>query len=119
MNGDRQDNGGVIIIVIALFVAGILFLYFLSKTLFAIGIAITFVSLVLFFSGMGMEEETLIKIGIIGFVIGVILAIFGYAGINFFENNPTGKNLLESANTIVNTTKEGIQTYQNTFNIIK
>ena len=106
----RTDNGlGVAIIVFA--VIAILVLYFLSKMFFIVGIGVAVISLVLIFFGLGYEEEQLVIIGLIGLVAGIILALIGYSGVSFFESNPTGKNLLDGANTAVNITKDTASAY--------
>lgn len=107
----QQNEKGLAILIIAFVVIGILVLYFLFKMLFAVGIAVLFISVILLIFGFASEEETLIIIGIIGVVIGIILMIVGHAGVSFFESNPTGKNLLDGANMVVNTSKDIGQDY--------
>ena len=109
--GQNQNSVGVFILVIAAFVAVIFALYFASHLLSTLGTIVFWVSFVILLVGLGFKEDTIITIGIIGLIAGVILWVIGTTGINFFENNPTGENLLESANTIVNTTKEGVESY--------
>ncbi len=97
------------IVIIAIFIAAILALYFISKILFVLGIIIIFISIVVLFMGLSTNDERLTAIGGICLVLGIIFAVIGGEGIHFFENNPTGKNLLDAANTIVNSTKDIIK----------
>jgi hypothetical protein len=49
---------------------------------------------------------------------GLIFLTAGHTGISFFEHNPTGKNLLGGANTVVNTTKDIGQEYSKTMHAV-
>jgi hypothetical protein len=112
-NGD-SNAAAIIIICIAIFVGAILALYFLSKMLVTVGIVIGLISLILLIIGLASENGELAIIGGIGLIVGIILLFMGITGVNFFEHNPTGKNLLDSSNTIVNATKEGVKLYSET-----
>ena len=57
------------------------------------------------------QGNNLVLFGILLFLVGIIFAGVGHEGVTFFEQNPTGKNLLDTANTVVNTTKEATETY--------
>ena len=110
MRQTNADNSAAVG-VMAFIVIAIVILYFIFKMLLVVGIGIALISFVLMLFGFGYEEEQLIVIGIIGLLIGIVLALIGYTGVNFFENNPTGKNILEGANTAINITKENANIY--------
>ena len=113
-----EDNSGIIIIIIiAVFVGVILSLYFLSKILVTLGVVITIISIILLIVGLATESSELAIIGGFGLVGGLIILSVGATGVNFFEHNPTGQNLLGASNTIVNTTKQGVQGYVDLTNI--
>lgn len=102
----NNDNTGLIIV--ALFVGAILVLYFISKILLTLGITIFIISIFVFILGLLTKDDRYFMIGCIGLVLGIILGVIGDSGIDFFENNSTGKNLLDAANSIVNSTKDVI-----------
>ena len=97
------------IIIIAIFVAAIFLVYFISKILFILGIIIILICLFALFIGISSNDERLAIYGSVGLVLGIIFVVIGNEGIHFFENNPTGKNLLDAANSIVNSTKDIIK----------
>ena len=105
----KNDNTGLIII--AAFVGVILALYFISKILLSLGIALIIISIIILALGLLIKDQRFLLIGGIGIVLGIILGVLGGSGIDFFENNPTGKNLLDAANSIVNSTKDSIKIY--------
>lgn len=105
----KNDNTGLIIV--AIFVGAILALYFISKIILSLGIAFIIISIIIFVIGILIKDEKFLLIGGIGLVLGIILGVIGSSGIDFFENNSTGKNLLDAANSIVNSTKDAIQIY--------
>ena len=111
MSNESNDARGIVIVVIALFVGAILALYFLSKILVTVGIVVGIISLILLIVGLASENSELAMIGGIGLIAGIILFAIGLTGVNFFEHNPTGKNLLDSSNSIVNVTKQGVKAY--------
>lgn len=114
--GQARNDQGLAILIVAFVVIGVLILYFLSKMLFTVGIALILISIFLIIMGFASEEDNLIWIGLIVLLIAIILTTIGYTGISFFENNPTGKNLLDGANTVVNTSKDVGKTYVDTMN---
>src|SRR3989339_596835 len=116
--GQTRNDQGLAIIIIAFVVIGVIVLYFLSKMFFVTGIALILISVFLIIAGFAFEEENLIIVGIIVLIIGIILAVVGYSGVSFFESNPTGKGLLDGANTVVNTTKDIGKGYSDTLNTI-
>jgi hypothetical protein len=109
-HGDNNATG-IIIVCIAIFVGSILALYFLSKILVTVGIVVGIISLILLIAGLTSENGELTTIGGIGLIAGIILLTVGLTGVNFFEHNPTGKNLLDSSNSIVDVTKQGVKAY--------
>ena len=109
--GQQNDNSGLVIAILAIFVGIIFALYFLSHIIFWIGVSCLVISLILFLVGFSSQEEEFIIIGLVLLMVGVVFLFVGNAGINFFENNPTGKNMLDGANTVVNTTKDSVQAY--------
>lgn len=111
--GQSRDNSGLILIIIAIFVGIILILYFLSQLFFAIGIILIIISLILIFIALSNNDGEILIIGAILLGLGILLLIVGLTGLHFFEQNATGKNLLNSANTIVNATREGVNVYSN------
>ena len=92
------------------FVGAVLIAYVLSKIFLTLGFLLICVSIFLIIIGIS-QGNNLAFLGIILLLIGVILAGVGHEGVTFFEQNPTGKNLLDTANTVVNTTKEAAETY--------
>lgn len=104
-----RNKDDTAIIIIAIFVAAILLVYFISKILFVLGIIIILIALFALFMGFSSNDERLAIYGCAGLVLGIIFAVIGNEGINFFEHNPTGKNLLDAANTVVNATKDIIK----------
>lgn len=105
----NNDNTGLIIV--ALFVGAILALYLISKILLTLGIIIVVISIFVLIFGLSTKDDRYFLIGCIGLVLGIILAGIGGSGIDFFENNSTGKNLLDAANSIVNSTKDAVNIY--------
>ena len=113
-NNQNNNSTATFIICVAIFVGAILSLYFLSKILVWIGPILAVISLIILLMGINNEDQDLIIIGVIGIIIGLVLLGFGLAGVNFFEENATGKNLLGASNTIVDATKQSIQVSTNT-----
>ena len=106
----KRDNSEIGIILLAILVGSILIAYFLSKILLTLGFLLIFISIFLIIIGIS-QDNNLAFFGIILLLIGVIIAGVGHTGVTFFEQNPTGKNLLDAANTAVNTTKGTVETY--------
>lgn len=115
--GRENDNSGVGIIILAVFVGAVLILYFLSHLLYWIGVTSLIFGIVLMILGFSSNEDNLVIIGIVFLLVGVGLWLIGNMGINFFEQNPTGKNLLDSANAVVNGTRDGVKVYSPLANI--
>jgi hypothetical protein len=111
--GQTNQDSSFIIGIIALVIVAVLILYFLSKLFFAVGIGLILLSIFLILFGVSYEEENLIIIGVGCLVIGILLLIFGSVGINFFEQDYTGKNLLDTTNTAINVTKDTIGEVRN------
>lgn len=105
----NNDNKGLIIV--ALFAGAILALYLISKILLTLGITIVIISIFVFIFGLLTKDDRYFMIGCIGLFCGLILGVIGGSGIDFFENNSTGKNLLDASNSIVNSTKDVINIY--------
>lgn len=106
----KGDNSGIGIIILAIFVGAILMLYFLSKIFLTLGFLLIGISIILIIIGLSQGNNIAI-FGILLLLLGIILVGVGHEGVTFFEQNPTGKNLLDTANTVVNTTKETVETY--------
>ena len=104
----QNDNTGIVIVAICAVL--IFVLYFLSKVFLTLGFLLIGVSIILLIIGVS-QGNNLTIIGIFLLLLGIILAGVGHEGVTFFEQNPTGKNLLDTANTVVNTTKEATETY--------
>lgn len=102
----NNNSMATAIICIAIFVGVIFTMYFLSKILIGIGGVVAIISVILLIVGITNKSSDLVLIGLIGLVVGIILLAVGLTGVNFFEQNPTGKNLLGASNTIVDTTKQ-------------
>lgn len=102
----NDNNEGKIIVIIAAAVAVVLVSYFFLKILFIIGIVLLFLSVILLITGGYSQDNELLYYGFIGLVIGIVFLAIGHEGISFFEENTTGKNLLDAANTVVNATKD-------------
>ena len=94
------------IIIMAIFVGTVLALYFISNILFILGIVILVISFIVLLMGVSENDGQWASIGSIGLLMGIIFLAIGGTGINFFEHNPTGINLLNAANTVVNATKD-------------
>ena len=109
MRNNGNDSMGIVIIAIA--VGVILILYLLSKMFFVIGIALTIISIGLIIFGWFYQEDDKVKMGFIGLFFGIGFIYIGVAGITFFEENPTGINLLDMSNTVVNVTTDSVETY--------
>src|SRR3989337_703133 len=105
----NENNQGKIILIIAAAVAVVLVTYFFLKILFVIGLVLLFLSVILLIMGGFSQDNELLYYGFIGLVIGIVFLAIGNEGISFFEENPTGKNLLDAANTIVNSTKDFVK----------
>ena len=106
----KRNNSGVGIILLAIFVAAGLIAYFVSKILLTLGFILIITSIFLIVIGAS-QDNNLALFGIRLLVVGMIFAVVGYAGVTFFEQNPTGMNLLDTANTVVNITKGTVETY--------
>ena len=106
----KSDNSGIGIIILAISV-GILTLYFLLKIFLTLGFLLIIVSIILLIIGVLLQNNNLVIFSILLLLFGIILAGVGHEGVTFFEQNPTGKNLLDTANTVVNTTKGTVETY--------
>lgn len=101
--GNNDDTG---LKILAVFIGIVLALYFISLILQALGVAFIFIAIIVIFYGLSINNEKVALIGGIGLVLGIILVVIGHTGLSFFEHNPTGKNLLDAANTVVNSTKD-------------
>ena len=106
----KGNNSGISIIILASFVGAVLILYFLSKILLILGVLLIITSIFLVIIGAS-QGNNLVLFGILLFLVGIIFAGIGHEGVTFFEQNPTGKNLLNTANTVVNTTKDAVESY--------
>ena len=106
----KGDNSGFGLILLAVLVGAVLISYFLSKILLTLGFLLIFISIFLIIIGIS-QGNNLAIFGILLFLLGIIFAGVGHEGVTFFEQNPTGKNLLDTANTVVNTTKDTVETY--------
>lgn len=80
----------------------------LSKILIVFGVILFLFTFVLFFVGLHTENERFLICSVIILLIGISFVIVGNEGVEFFEENPTGRNLLDTANTVVNTTNDYI-----------
>jgi len=103
---NRNDN--VVPFIIALCTIAIIVLYMLSKILIVFGVILFLFTFVLFFVGLHTENERFLICSVIILLIGISFVIVGNEGVEFFEENPTGRNLLDTANTVVNTTNDYI-----------
>jgi len=106
----KNDNG-LGIIILAVFAGAVFALYFLSKILFALGLMLIVGSIFFLIAGHTSRDSAFNTIGIIMLVVGVIFAGVGHEGITFFEENPTGRSLLDTSNVIADTAKESVKTY--------
>lgn len=106
-----NNNSGIVFIIIAVSVGVVLATYFLLKILFAIGLALVFISVILLAIGIISQESKMLSFSLIFLVIGITCVAIGHEGVSFFEENPTGANLLNASNSIVNATKEGVGVY--------
>lgn len=86
--------------------AGILLLYFLSIMLFWIGVIGIIAGVIMFLLGTQSDDERLIVISIIVFLISLALLFIGLQAINFFENNEAGKTLIEGGKAMVDSGTE-------------
>jgi membrane protein implicated in regulation of membrane protease activity len=112
-----QDNSGLMIVIIAGVVISVLALYFLGNLFIFLGIAAIFISII--FLMISTENQDLLILGLIILGIGIVLLFLGFGIVGFFENNPTGQNLLGASNYVVNTTAQGIDTYNEITSAIK
>lgn len=87
-------------------------LYLLFNILVKLALAFIFLSLIGIGIGIIGNNEQIIITSSIGFALGIIFMVIGNSGIGFFECNPIGKNLLNTANVIVNSTREIAQSKQ-------
>jgi len=101
-----RNNDNTELKILAVFIAVILALYLISLILQALGVAVILLSIIVLFYGLSINNEKVALIGGIGLVLGIILMVIGHTGLSFFENNPTGKNLLDAANAVINSTKD-------------
>ncbi|MCK5630004.1 MAG: hypothetical protein KAI26_05275 [Nanoarchaeota archaeon] len=106
----KNDNG-LGIIILAVFAGAVFALYFLSKIAFVLGLMLIVGSIFLLVMGHTSQESTFSEIGVILLVVGLIFAGVGHGGITFFEENPTGRSLLDTSNVIADTAKESVKTY--------
>lgn len=107
----NKDNSGMIFFIIAIFVGVVLALYFLSKILLVLGMALVIISILSLIARFASQESRLVVFGLIILFIGIACVAIGQEGVSFFEENPTGVNLLDTSNSIVNATKEGVGVY--------
>lgn len=112
----RNDNAAWGYLLIFCF--AIILLYVLSKFLVILGIISLLAGFGFLIFGMNNEEEQIIFIGIIILVIGFAALILGLAGVNFFENNPVGSDLLKTSQDVVNATAGTYVAVQNAQNEI-
>jgi len=113
-NNQNNNSAAIFIICVAIFVGAVLALYLVSKLLVWIGPILAIISLIIFLIGLNNDNQDLIIIGVIGIIVGLVLLGLGLAGVNFFEQNSTGKNLLDASNTVVDATKQSIRVSTNT-----
>jgi len=101
-----------------LFCIAILLLYMLSKFLLILGIILFILGFGLLIFGFHEDEEQLIFIGIILLVVGLVAFILGFAGVNFFENNLVGSDLLKTSQSVVNATGEAYGAIQDAKTVV-
>lgn len=101
-----RNNDNTELKILVVFVAVVLALYFISLILQTLGLAVIVIAIIVLFYGLSINNEKVALIGGIGLVSGIILLVIGHTGLSFFEQNPTGKNLLDTANIVVNSTKD-------------
>jgi hypothetical protein len=112
-----NDNSVLIILIVAGIVITVLALYFLGNLFITLGIATIFIGIIILM--ISIENQDLLIPGLIVLGIGIILIFLGSGIVGFFENNPTGQNLLGASNYVVNTTAQGIDTYNEITRAIK
>lgn len=106
----NKDNSGIISRIIDAF--GVVVLaYFLSKILLVFGMALRYITTYLFVLGFASQDHRISVFGLIVLIIGIACVAIGKGGVSFFEENPTGMNLLNTSNSIVNAIKDGIGAY--------
>ena len=76
-------------------------MYLLAKVALVVGIIGTILCIVLWILGVHYQEDWMVKVGIIGLFISILLAGSGFAVVHFFEETETGKVLVDSSETIV------------------
>jgi hypothetical protein len=94
--------GILVIIVFAIIIAAI---YWLAQQCIWLGPVIMVGALVLYLIIKDQNEDAaLICAGI--FFAGLIIFLFGISTTAFFQNNPTGKGLMNFSNGVINTSQE-------------
>lgn len=99
VKGDNDELKvlGVIFVAAIIIVA----LYIFLKALFIIGIVAILAGVFIFVYG-AIERNTAVAFwGAVIFIGGAAVSIIGYAGVDFFENTPTGQTLLDGSNKVI------------------
>ncbi len=106
-NSDSEKG----IIVLGMIIGGIFVIYFISLILSMLGKIAIFAGIVAFIFGVATKNIEIGGFGVAIFFAGLLFTSIGTVGLNFFEENPTGKTLLDSSTAVVDTsTKAYIQT---------
>ena len=108
-----------IFLYLFIFCVGIILLYILSKFLFVIGFLLIFGGIIALILGAHESEDQIVFIGIILITIGLISLMMGIAGINFFEKNEFGSNLLKTSGEVIEASAETYETLQEVGNVVQ
>jgi len=96
---DRLKVSGILFIA----ALAIILLYLIFKTILFVGVIAMIGAIALIIYGVHEGESALVFWSFVIFIAGLLLAVLGYNGVSFFEDNPVGQDLLESSENIVGT----------------
>ena len=105
-------NDNYVPFIIAFCTIAVIVVYAFLKMMVVFGGILLIVAFALSLIGMYAEDNRFFAVAALALFIGLSFMAIGNEGIEFLEENPTGKNVLDAANTVVNVTEDSVDKYQ-------